>query len=550
MVSTFKKYIIFSVTIVMVYISTSACYANHYDGDSTLFTNTYNNKIYSSVIDAAKTIARPFLLQQAYMSASGITVVDTSLIFNGVTYPVSQTYNINRSSGFYIPSAVYGNYGINNFKVVWPTKFPNIDFNIATKTFNSQVDCVGYGTRVLSAVGDTTINGNAYASLVNQVTIANVADMPPAGRAADSYQLATAFATLNTVVPVGWQYISGNVLASYINTYNHTFNANLNTYTGVRKGGFAASKAGDILAFGNGPNASATGHTMIIDTTPVLLNTAGLKTFFPNQTNNDLSAFIKLHPVYAVSILDDCDIKHFKDSRTTISGIGHGTLLIVTDTLDDAPIGYVFAPKSTLSFTPVDTSKTYAITVARYISAAQLPVTFRSFTATNKNNSILLNWQTGIETNTALFSIQRSVDATDFTTIGIVTAMNKNFNEYSFYDNSLPIMVDGSLVFYRIVSVDKDGKTSFSDVRTINLQHSTPDFTVFPNPVLLDSRINIVCKGMKQVRIMNCSGQTIQQLNNTTEHQTINTKQFTKGLYIVQVATTNGEIKTQKLIVE
>ena len=49
---------------------------------------------------------------------------------------------------------------------------------------------------------------------------------------------------------------------------------------------------------------------------------------------------------------------------------------------------------------------------------------------------------------------------------------------------------------------------------------------------------------------MNCSGQTIQQLNNTTEHQTINTKQFTKGLYIVQVATTNGEIKTQKLIVE
>ena len=135
-------------------------------------------------------------MQQGYLSTPAITVLDTSLIYNGVTYPVSQAYNISRNSVFYIPSSVYTNYGIRNFKIIWPTKFPNIDFNIATKTFNSQVDCVGYGTRVLSAVGDTTINGNAYASLVNQVTIANVADMPPAGRAADSYQLATAFATI------------------------------------------------------------------------------------------------------------------------------------------------------------------------------------------------------------------------------------------------------------------------------------------------------------------------------------------------------------------
>ena len=190
-----KMFISLIISLVLC-IHSDTAYANFEDGDSTLFTNVYNNKLYNSVIDAARTIARPFLLQQGYLSTPAITVLDTSLIYNGVTYPVSQAYNISRNSGFYIPSSVYTNYGIRNFKIIWPTKFPNIDFNIATKTFNSQVDCVGYGTRVLSAVGDTTINGNAYASLVNQVTIANVADMPPAGRAADSYQLATAFATI------------------------------------------------------------------------------------------------------------------------------------------------------------------------------------------------------------------------------------------------------------------------------------------------------------------------------------------------------------------
>ena len=128
-----KMFISLIISLVLC-IHSDTAYANFEDGDSTLFTNIYNNKLYNSVIDAARTIARPFLLQQGYLSTPAITVLDTSLIYNGVTYPVSQAYNINRNSGFYIPSSVYTNYGIRNFKIIWPTKFPNIDFNIATQS--------------------------------------------------------------------------------------------------------------------------------------------------------------------------------------------------------------------------------------------------------------------------------------------------------------------------------------------------------------------------------------------------------------------------------
>jgi hypothetical protein len=539
MVLKFKKTFIFFIFTLSFCVYADTAYANHYDEDSTLFTNVYNNKIYSSVIDAAKSIARPFLLQQGYISTPNITVVDTSLLYKGIKYPVSQAYNINRNSGFYISSSLYKSYDINNFKVVWPIKFPNICFNSSTKTFTSLLDCVGYGTRVLSAVGDTTINGNAYASLVSQVIAANVADMAPPGRAADSYQLATAFATLNSST-TGWQYISGNVLNAAINTYNHTFNVNLNAYTGVRKGGFAASKAGDMLVFGNGPKASATGHTMIIDTTPVLLNTAGLKKFFPNQSNNNLNAFLILNHIYAVGILDDCDILHFNDSRTTISGIGHATILIVTDTLDDAPVGYVFAPKTTLSFTPVDTSKTYAITVARYTSAAQLPVLISSFEAIHQGKNIILKWQTGIEINAAYFNIQRSINGKDFTTIS--TSKATGTGAY-FYDDYNKLNVE--MLFYRLEIIDKDGSKTYSANRQVMMKDM--QLTIAPNPA--KNIITVYGSNLKQINIVDLNGKTVitNQLNSNSTKLVISN--LSKGVYVVKASYIDGSVKMEKLLV-
>jgi len=552
MILKYTRYFIAALLLLVQGMHSTASYANNTAGDSTLFTNMYNSVLYSTVIDAAKKIASPFLLQQGYLSDPSIAVLDTSLIYKGVTYPVSQSYNINRKSGFYLTSSVYSNYGINNFHIVWPTEFPNIDFNAGTKTFKSQVDCVGYGTRVLSAVGDTSISGNAYASLVNQVTTANVADIAAAGRAADSYQLATAFATLKTAVP-GWQYITGNVEANAINTYNHTLNANLNTYTGVRKGGFTASKAGDMLEFGNGPNASSSGHTMIIDTTPQLLDATGLKPFFPTETINNLTAFVALHHIYSVSIFDDCDIRHFNDSRTTINGIGHGIILIVTDTLDDAPIGFVFGPSTITpsAYTPLDTIKTFAITVARYSSAVQLPVALLSFIVQgvnlfNGNINTLLSWQTESEINTAHFNIQRSTNGKEFTTIQKVNA--KGASEYSYNDiTTQDVLSQLTKLYYRLEIVDKNGSKTYSDIRELSIINYPLSIT--PNPA--KNYVSIKGNHIISVQIINTLGKMVYSKRfSDVINPIIYLNNLLKGEYYIRIQTIDNGLQTLKMVKE
>ncbi len=159
-------------------------------------------------------------------------------------------------------------------------------------------------------------------------------------------------------------------------------------------------------------------------------------------------------------------------------------------------------------------------------------------------------WATANEINVSHFYIQRSLNGKDFITIGKVKANGASYNEYSYEDNGLPFTVDGSLVYYRIVSVDKDGKTNYSEVRNIEYRTRNNELRIFPNPVLQSSWINIQCKGAKQVVITDYLGSIVFLSTVDRQPLSVNTQQFTKGLYMVQVTTTNGELKTQKLIVE
>ena len=169
-----------------------------------------------------------------------------------------------------------------------------------------------------------------------------------------------------------------------------------------------------------------------------------------------------------------------------------------------------------------------------------LPLTMVNYKLLMNNDKQVLNkWETANEINVSHFNIQRSTNGKDFITIHKEQAKNKTYNEYSFIDNSPLSTVDSrpSTYYYRIVSFDKDGKTNYSEVKTINFQHQTSNFAIFPNPA--KDAVTINSKGIKHLTITDCFGRIIQQLNNITEHQTINTKQWSNGIYIFSFE--NGE---------
>ena len=61
--------------------------------------------------------------------------------------------------------------------------------------------------------------------------------------------------------------------------------------------------------------------------------------------------------------------------------------------------------------------------------------------------------------------------------------------------------------------------------------------------------VSIDCNNAKQILIIDYLGKTIKQINHPCAHQTLNTKQLTKGVYIVKAIMNNGEVNTEKLII-
>ncbi len=509
-------------------------------------TNNYSDSFYNNVLSAAMGIAQPYLLQQGNISLPGVTVVDTSLVYDGVKYPTSNLYYTPRTianDGFYIAANQLPYYGAGKLSVIWPKECPNIFYDSTKTMFQSHTDCIGFGVRVLAAVGGTSVKNNAYLSFANGILKANICHFAAIGRAPNSYEMATSFATLGSNQISGWTYISGNLLLSSVNKYNHAQDSTLGVYNGGRKGGFGLSMAGDMLSFGDGPLSSSNGHTMFMANNPGLLNSTSLKTFFPTLSSSKINTFLSKNKVYQVNVYDDCDHLHYNDSRATskITGIGYGTILIVTDTLDDAPIGYFFTPSTSLTYTPLDTSKTYCICVARYTASGPLPLKITSFAAVENNNIIEGNWQTVNELNTNSFAIQRSNDGVNFTNIGIVKATGIGANNYRFTDNN-PI---NGINYYRLQSVDKDGEISYSKVVSILFQVKNNKISVYPTLSkngVVNIKMSDVVTGKGAIRVFDLNGRILQtsaiNITNGTSILPYKINNSAKGTYILQIETT------------
>ena len=360
----------------------------------------YNSAFYSAVLPAAKGIAMPFLLQQQYTTMAGASVLDSTIIYKGVHYQVHDYY-FNPGTGYYVSSSQYTNYDISGFSTIWPTQFPNILLDTANISFNSRSDCVGYLTRLLSATGNTTTNGNAYLNIINTTHNANVSHFAAKGYVSTAYSFAVAFPTFPASVSSGWQYVAGTVESSEIDSYNHTLQSSLGTYNGVRKGGFAKALPGDILAFGYAASSSSNGHVMVMETAPQLLNANSLSTYFPSQTLTQAKALLSRYNIYSVPVFDcSGQMAHFSDSRKQMSGIGHGKLIVYTDITDDAPTAYEFdstqVTGSTLHMDTLGTS-VYAISVGRFVTAATAGIqqmenngsTFRIYPNPNTGNFVI-----------------------------------------------------------------------------------------------------------------------------------------------------------------
>ncbi len=203
-----------------------------------------------------------------------------------------------------------------------------------------------------------------------------------------------------------------------------------------------------------------------------------------------------------------------------------------------------------------NTSRQYSVWFKNF-SYSTLPIKLASFTATlNKsNNNADLKWTTASEINVSHFVIERSTDGINYSDAGVVFAYGNatDNTNYSFSDNLNNIQ--SGIVYYRLRSIDIDGKSQYSETRIIRISKQNENsisIVAFPNPVVNEVRISIPSEWQNKkvtYEIFNANGQVSKktETGSSSQTETVNMSTLSPGFYIVRVSC-NGQTAQQKIV--
>jgi Secretion system C-terminal sorting domain len=188
-------------------------------------------------------------------------------------------------------------------------------------------------------------------------------------------------------------------------------------------------------------------------------------------------------------------------------------------------------------------------------AASSLPVKLESFTAVARDKNAILNWVASQEINVSHYVVEKSYDGRNFSNAGIVFAAGnttENTN-YTFPDNN--ITSASGMIWYRLRSVDNDGKSELSETRLIRVTKQDGQsigVIVYPNPVSNELRITIPnsWQGKKiSYQVVGVNGQAPinSEAAKSSQTETINVSKLPPGFYIVKV-TCDNQIAQQKII--
>lgn len=183
------------------------------------------------------------------------------------------------------------------------------------------------------------------------------------------------------------------------------------------------------------------------------------------------------------------------------------------------------------------------------LSSTALPIKLTSFTATTQYNNVLLKWQTASESNTQHYLVQRSTNGTNFTNIATVNAKGNSTTttNYTYTDGNVMATINSPVIYYRLQSVDMDGKTQYSPVVSVAITSKTDAVHVLQNPVKNNVALQITSTTQQQasISITNSMGQVVSQtqyhLPQGKTALTISSVNFATGIYYVTVHYNNTQ---------
>lgn len=176
-------------------------------------------------------------------------------------------------------------------------------------------------------------------------------------------------------------------------------------------------------------------------------------------------------------------------------------------------------------------------------SSIGLPVHFSGVEAKAAAGSVAINWNVDVELNVKGYEVERSADGIRFGTIGYVPA--QDLRSYSFTDPA-PVVT----AYYRVKSVDVDGKVGYSPVVSVKNGKSS----VLAKAFLTDRNTLVIQHPAidpgTQVMVVSAEGRLVKSVIPAlgAQQTRVDLSTAQPGLYIVRIQAANGEGETLKVM--
>ena len=184
---------------------------------------------------------------------------------------------------------------------------------------------------------------------------------------------------------------------------------------------------------------------------------------------------------------------------------------------------------------------------------ASLPVSLTGFEGKFLSDYIHLKWTTASETNNKGFTIQYSIDAKNWESVGFIPSnvSSGNSNTLQDYVFSTKSFESGNN-YYRLQQEDWDGASEHSNIISVDVKNDvrfvSDKISVYPNPVgnLLSFDLTKSTSVLDQVLIFDISGKMV-MTSSDTDHS-LDVSKMSPGLYQIQIMMKNGELHQTKLV--
>lgn len=282
--------------------------------------------------------------------------------------------------------------------------------------------------------------------------------------------------------------------------------------------------------------------------------------------NDDLDVTITdgINPPTTSWVAFTSDNTNFGSATLPLSQAGKKSTASYNDVIDHVvysnELGPQFIPGSATILTDVanlvtnyvsTTSDHYPVfTRFRFTAAGSLPVNLEYFNAQKQDQKVQLRWSTALEVNSREFVVERSANGRDFTALGMVTAAGNSAepHTYSLVDDK-PL---AGANFYRLKSVDRDGKSATSPVIKVVFDRRVV-VTFAPNPVKTRLVINVIeAREPVTIQLMDAQGKSIRQTVSPAGNNqpvTFSMAGVARGMYILKMSTSQS-VQTEKVVVE